>query len=55
MSISKAGDTITIAGSGIFNVGDRSITGEGWYKHSSANGKLHDKGIWKAQKLSQFC
>ena len=53
-TISDAGDTMIIAGSGIFHAATGEINGEGWYMH--INPKLHssDKGTWKAQKLISF-
>src|SRR5437867_9534682 len=44
ISVAEEGDTIAIAGSGTFTLSDYSITGNGWYMHTTKDGAHHQKG-----------
>jgi len=53
-AVASNDDTITLAGSGTFSINPKSVTGEGWFKHTNAAGVILGSGTWNAIQLISF-
>ena len=48
------GDTITVVGTGQFDIEEREASGQGTFEHRTADGTLFAFGTWKAKMLVSF-
>lgn len=48
------GDTVDIAGSGMLNIHDKTVTGGGSFVHRAPNGTVRATGFWTATDLLSF-